>query len=77
MKLKRETRGTREMRYLWTGEVPTEGRGYRILGTGPQGTLQIPDTLAKIFPAVFNMRIYAINAVGKVYAVDRVFRLEK
>lgn len=75
VKLKRETRGTREMRYLWTGEVPTEGRGYRILGTGAQGTLQIPESLAKIFPAVFNMRIYAINAVGKVYSVDRVHRL--
>jgi hypothetical protein len=76
-KLKRETRGTRQMRYLWTGEVPTEGRGYRILGTGAEGTMQIPPTIAKIFPAVFNLRVYAINAVGKVYAVDRVHRLSE
>ncbi|MBI4902906.1 MAG: DUF5060 domain-containing protein [Acidobacteria bacterium] len=74
-KVKRETRGTRQMMYLWTGEVPTEGRGYRILGTGPAGTLQIPTNLARMFPAVFNIRIYALNAVGKAYAADRVFRL--
>ncbi|MCZ2148669.1 MAG: DUF5060 domain-containing protein [Bryobacterales bacterium] len=75
VKLKRETRGTRQMMYLWTGEAPTEERGYRILATGDKGTLRIPPNLANIFPAVFNMRIYAINAVGKVYAVDKVFRL--
>lgn len=75
VKLKRETRGTRQMMYLWTGEAPTEGRGYRILGTGDKGTLRIPANLAKIFPAVFNLRIYAMNAAGKVYAVDKVFRL--
>ena len=63
------------MRYLWTGEVPTEERGYRVIGTGADGTLNIPSNLAKIFPAVFNIRIYAINAVGKVYSVDKVFRL--
>lgn len=75
LKIKRETRGTRAMMYLWTGEVPTEGAGYRVIGTGATGTLQIPANLAKLFPAVFNMRIYALNAVGKVYAVDKVFRL--
>jgi hypothetical protein len=74
-KIKRETRGTRAMMYLWTGEVPTEGAGYRIIGTGATGTFQIPSNLAKLYPAVFNMRIYALNAVGKVYAVDKVFRL--
>ncbi len=75
VKLKRETRGTRHMMYLWTGEVPTEGRGYRVLGTGATGNLGIPPNLAKLFPAVFNIRIYALNAVGKVYSMDRVCRL--
>ncbi|MBI3680762.1 MAG: DUF5060 domain-containing protein [Acidobacteria bacterium] len=74
-KLRRETRGTRQMMYLWTGEVPTEGRGYRVVGTGAEGTLSIPPDLARQFPAVFNLRIYALNAVGKVYAVDKVYRL--
>jgi len=75
VKVKRETRGTREMRYLWTGEVPTEGRGYRVIGIGADGTLQIPENIAQQFPAVFNIRLYALNAVGKVYAIDRVLRL--
>lgn len=75
LKIKRETRGTRSMLYLWTGEVPTEGRGYRILGTGPDGVLALPKNLAKSFPAVFNLRLYALNAVGKVYAADKVYRL--
>jgi hypothetical protein len=61
--------------YLWTGEAPTEGAGYRILGTGAEGTLLLPRNLAKNYPAVFNIRIYALNAVGKAYAVDRVFRV--
>jgi hypothetical protein len=74
-KIKRETRGTRNMMYLWTGEAPTEGAGYRILGTGAEGTLLLPRNLAKSYPAVFNIRIYALNAVGKAYAVDRVFRV--
>lgn len=76
-KIKRETRGTRAMMYIWTGEVPTEGQGYRILGTGASGTLRIPSNLARNYPAVFNLRIYALNAVGKAYAVDRVHRLEQ
>jgi hypothetical protein len=41
-KLKRETRATRSVMWLWTGEVATEGQGYRVLGTGPKGTFQIP-----------------------------------
>jgi hypothetical protein len=77
VKLKRETRGTSEMHYLWTGEVPTEGRGYRVLGVGSDGVLQIPENLAASLPAVFNIRLYAMNAVGKVYAVDKVYRLTK
>lgn len=75
VKIKRETRGTRAMLYLWTGEVPTEGRGYRVLATGAEGTLNMPRNLASNFPAVFNLRLYALNAVGKVYAMDKVYRL--
>ena len=63
------------MMYLWTGEVPTEGGGYRIIGIGAAGTFSIPPNLANVFPAVFNVRIFALNGVGKVYAMDRVYRL--
>jgi len=30
-KLKRETRATRAMMFLWTGEVASDGQGYRVL----------------------------------------------
>ena len=34
VKLTRETRATRAMMFLWTGEVVADGRGFRVLGTG-------------------------------------------
>ncbi|MBI3208472.1 MAG: DUF5060 domain-containing protein [Candidatus Solibacter usitatus] len=76
-RVKRDTRATRQMMYLWTGEVPTEGQGYRVLGGGPEGTLAIPANLAKLYPAVFNIRVYALNGVGKLYSIDKVFRLKQ
>ncbi len=74
-KLKRETRATREMMFLWTGEAAADGQGHRVLGTGKEGTLRIPKTIAKVFPAVLNIRVAALNANGKAYAIDRVYRL--
>lgn len=74
-KLKRETRATRAMQYLWTAEVATEGQGYRVLASGPQGAFQIPAGLARKLPAVLSIRVAALNALGKVYLVDRVFSL--
>ena len=75
VKIKRETRATRSMMYLWTGEAPAEGQGYRVLGTGAQGVLRFPPGLAKKFPAVINLRVTALNANGKAYSIDRVYRL--
>ena len=59
------------MMWLWTGEVATEGQGYRVLGTGPKGTLQIPPEIAKHFPAVLHLRLTAMNANGKVYSIGQ------
>jgi hypothetical protein len=73
--LKRETRATRSVMYLWTGDVPTDGQGFRVLGTGKEGTLHIPPDLAKNLPNVMSLRLAAMNANGKVYLLDRVFRL--
>lgn len=75
VKLKRETRATRTMLYLWTGEVPTEGQGYRILGTGAEGTVSFPPNLAESFPAVLNVRLLGLNANGKLYSLDKVYQL--
>jgi hypothetical protein len=76
VKLKRETRATRAMMYLWTGEVVADGQGFRVLGTGKDGTLKIPKGLAKNFPAVLNLHVAALNANGKAYAIDKVYTLK-
>jgi hypothetical protein len=76
-KIKRETRATRTVTWMWTGEVAADGQGYRVLATGAQGTLAAPPTLAKNFPAVMNLRLYGMNANGKVYALDRALQLSR
>lgn len=75
VKLKRETAATRSMMYLWTGEVPTDGQGYRVLGTGSQGTFRVPPEIAPHPPSVLSLRVSALNAHGKAYIVDKVFQL--
>lgn len=72
-KLTRQTRGTRSMMYLWTGEVSVDSQGFRVLGSGTEGTLQVPKNLAHRYPATVNIRLYGMNANGKVYSIDRVY----
>lgn len=76
-KLKRETRATRNMLWLWTAEVSADGQGYRVVGTGQKGTLTIPAGIAKKFPATMHLRLTGLNGVGKVYSTDRIFTLTK
>jgi hypothetical protein len=75
VKVTRETRATRSMMWLWTGEVSADGQGYRVLGAGSQGVLAIPRGIAKNVPAVLALRLYGLNANGKVYSLDRVYKL--
>jgi hypothetical protein len=77
VKLTRETRATRSMMYVWSGEVPADGQGYRVLGTGASGTFRIPSDIATRFPAVLSIRVNAINANGKAYSADKVYTLTK
>jgi Domain of unknown function (DUF5060)/Protein of unknown function (DUF4038) len=77
VKLTRETRATRSMMFLWSGEVVADGHGFRVLGTGASGTFVVPASLADNFPAVLTVHVTALNANGKAYASDRVFQLEK
>ena len=74
-KVTRETRGTRNMMWLWTGEVSAEGQGYRVLGVGQEGEMRIPAGIAKRYPAVLSLRLAGMNANGKVYFLDKVYRL--
>jgi hypothetical protein len=77
IKLTRETRATRSMMLLWTAEVVTGGRGFRVIGTGSPGTFVIPPILANSFPAVLSIHLSALNANGKAYAADRVYELNQ
>jgi hypothetical protein len=74
-KLVRQTRGTRSMMYLWTAEASIDSQGFRVLGTGGEGTLRIPRNLAGRYPATVNVRLFGMNANGKVYSLDRVYGL--
>jgi hypothetical protein len=71
IKLKRETRGTREMRYLWTLEPSAGSPGYRVVGTGAKGELRIPEKLFSGGESPAMLRVYGMNANGKVYQIDR------
>jgi hypothetical protein len=76
-KIKRDTRATRTMMWLWTGEVAADGLGYRVLATGASGTFTIPPDLATHYPAVVNLRLYGMNGNGKVYALDQALQLNR
>ncbi|MEK7406584.1 MAG: DUF5060 domain-containing protein [Acidobacteriota bacterium] len=75
VKVTRDTRATRSMMWLWTGEVTADGQGYRVLGTGAEGTFRIRRNMVKNLPAVLAVRLYGMNANGKVYALDKVYKL--
>ena len=63
------------MLYLWTGDVPIDGQGYRVLGTGSEGTWTLDRNVFRTMPAVMNVRLYGLNANGKVYVLDKIYRV--
>jgi hypothetical protein len=69
-KVTRETRATRSMWWLWQGDVAADHEGYRVMATGQKGQATVPADLAQNFPAVLHLRLYGMNANGKVYEVD-------
>ncbi len=73
----RETRATRSMMYLWMGEVAADQEGTRVIGTGSEGTFRVPDNLAKAYPALLAVRLYGMNANGKVYTLIKVYKLTR
>ena len=77
IRLKRATKGTRRMMYVLTGEVVLDGSGMRVLGTGNAGVLTIPREMLVSESGVLNVRIEALNAAGKLYALDVVFPVNK
>jgi hypothetical protein len=77
VKVTRETRATRSMMWLWTGEVASDQQGPRVIGTGAEGTFHIPPNLTSSYPAMLTVRLYGMNAHGKVYLLLRVYQLTK
>jgi hypothetical protein len=75
LKIKRQTRATRDLLVQWTAEVVVDGEGYRVAGTGMKGMLEIPKTLAAKMPGVLSLRVNILNANGKAYVLDKVYRL--
>jgi len=57
------------------GVLVIDGEGYRVVGAGKEGTMQIPKSLVKNYPAVLSLRMNVLNANGKAYVVDKVYRL--
>jgi hypothetical protein len=75
LKPRKETRATRFLLVEWTAEIAADGEGYRVIGTGREGTLKVPASIVKNFPAVLSLHANIVNANGKAYMVDRIFRL--
>jgi len=75
VKIKRDTRATRSLLVEWTAEVPLAGEGYRVVGSGKEGTLSIPRSLANQYPAVMSLHLMLLNANGKAYTLDKVYKL--
>lgn len=76
-KVTKETRATKAMKWLWTAEVSADLRGYRIVGSGQQGTWKLPAGVATKFPATMHLRLYGLNGVGKLYFLDKIFELSQ
>jgi hypothetical protein len=75
LKILRPTRATRELLAEWTAEVVLDGEGYRVGGTGPEGTLRIPASIVHRLPGTLSVRVSILNANGKAYVIDKVYRL--
>jgi hypothetical protein len=48
-----------------------------VIGTGQKGTLWPLAGLAKNFPAIMHLRLYGMNANGKVYTMDAALGLNR
>jgi hypothetical protein len=77
VRFKRHTKAIDETLFEWTGEVTVDERSYRVIGTGADGTFTIPANIAAQYPAALHIRLQAMNALGKVYVLDRNYTLTK
>jgi hypothetical protein len=69
------SRATRELLVVWTAELTTGSDGGRVAGTGTEGMLKLPEFFAARAPTVMSLHVSILNANGKLYVLDRVFRV--
>lgn len=76
LKVTRPSRATGDLLVLWTAEVPALQDGLHVVGTGPAGTLRLPDWYKDArLPGLLSLRVQILNAYGKAYGIDRAYRL--
>ena len=75
LKLKRETKATKSLLVEWTLEQPGGSEGYRVVGTGREGTFAFPRGVVEKTPGVVTLRANVVNTFGKAYTLDKVYRL--
>jgi hypothetical protein len=75
LKLKRETKATKSLLVEWTLEQPGGSQGYRVVGTGREGEFAFPRVLLDKPEGVVSLRLNVLNALGKAYTLDKVYRL--
>jgi len=73
-KVTRAIRATRQMQYVWWGELVGSTEGGRVLGVGATGNFTLPPEFRSAGGSL-TVRLLAINALGKAYELDRVYRL--
>ena len=77
LKVTRQTRATRSMMWLWTGEATIGGEGYRVLSTAQQGYMKLPAGMAEALPVPLVVRLYGMNANGKIYVLTKPCQLNR
>ena len=75
LRITRANRATRALLVEWAGEITSSGQGYRVIGSGREGKLTIPEVLWRNSPANMLLRVYVLNAYGKLYEIDKVYEL--
>ena len=75
LKVKRDTKANRTPLVEWTLEQPGGSEGYRVVGTGREGTFAFPASILDKTTGVVSLRANIVNGLGKVYTLDKVFRL--
>ena len=74
-KMKRVSRASRTMLWMWTGEVTAEGQGYRVLATSQQGSFTPPPAAG--YPTDLLVRLYGMNGYGTVYMAAKGYTLKQ